>query len=148
MGEGQTGREAIPLLESERWGQSPNLNKAKAARICGSSLGFHTYNVSAPFAAGARDSRALGPGLGSLRHGAQQKGPGLPSATPPRGLRRWSPWLRARLARPSRERRGAAAQVCPDAVVRCAGQLHRQLLLVPGTSQSPLVTTCQRLPFR
>lgn len=99
--------------------------------------------------AGSRTRR--GPGLRGLRPGPPPRAPGLPrrrAAAEGASESQPTPSRRA-LARPAsagerrnrRERGGAAAGARPDALLRCAGQLHRQLLLVPGASESPLVTT-------
>lgn len=121
------------------------------------SLELPNRQCCALSAAGAVDPRALGPGdrrgpgLRGLRPGPLPRGPGLPSRraaaegagepqrTPSQRALAWSASAGER--RNLRERAGAAAGGRPDALLRCAGQLHRQLLLVPGASESPLVTT-------
>lgn len=67
------------------------------------------------------------------------EGAGESQPTPSRRALAWSASAGQRRSR--RERGGAAAGERPDALLRCAGQPHGQLLLVPGASERPLVTT-------
>lgn len=73
------------------------------------------------------------------RCGGGGEGAGESQRTPSRRALAWS--ASAGQRRNRRERGGAAAGERPDALLRCAGQPHGQLLLVPGASERPLVTT-------